>query len=413
MVGGSDSMENTEDRLVTREARNTTSGEGRDVMMKAEIALVDNRRIREVQRNMRTEVELEGVKERDSSEITTKALLTNMLHPAYDTLLGKVYRLLLESALDASRQSGFVVPFDWDHKDVLDAFTWPEVVRRWFLCGPCLTHYAEVLGSDRLEAITSADMTPERHIYLMTCLLDASGKRLLDAAMAAQLVGEDRHRNRYYWSRCDPGVLYIHPPGGVSAATGHAYYGAIQVRALIEALEVASILPTETEGVSSNPDPSGEIALLTRLKGAVIDEMPEICLPNNEIFKSEAEGLVKEDSVKEGLEGAMGLEFTTLTQHKMCLLEVTLSMTQAIGHLTMERGQDKRNAVAGAEALWSAISRCNEESPLQPCLTLISQTLTLTLIGEIPPRMSLRVIQPNIESRRGLLSPRPRVPNRV
>eukprot|EP00961_Rhodomonas_salina_P158376 2131793-Rhodomonas_salina.2 len=57
--------------------------------------------------------------------------------PAGSQLLGDLYVALLALAMQAAQQQGLIVPAAWLADSTLNQYTWPELARRWFVCGPC------------------------------------------------------------------------------------------------------------------------------------------------------------------------------------------------------------------------------------------------------------------------------------
>jgi hypothetical protein len=126
---------------------------------------------------------------------TLHDLMEGLAAPAGSTLLGDLYVALLALAMQAAQQQGLVVPMTWLAESTLNHFTWPELARRWFVCGPNKQLHRKwspeaVAAAQTLpNAACGAATLPEGHVMMVSCLIEdaldhAEVRRVVDTRCA-------------------------------------------------------------------------------------------------------------------------------------------------------------------------------------------------------------------------------------
>jgi len=108
-----------------------------------------------------------------------REFILNVSNPANDTnALAGMYVPLLQSCIEASKEAGTKVPPSWGDPQVLDTFTWPELLRRWIFCGPCAPEYGKrypkaCTAATKLgEGVGGICVGPLEHLALLRLLCD-------------------------------------------------------------------------------------------------------------------------------------------------------------------------------------------------------------------------------------------------
>ena len=207
------------------------------------------------------------------------------------------------------------------HSGMLDSYTWPEVVRRWVLCGAMCGDYttnADLATAAAQLSHGAMGAKPLAHLQLLSSLGEAAGHggRLPEGAE----VGQDRHGNRYVWEACESGALFVLPPqpqGNTSRPVQeppmlHVFAGQAAV------LQAAEALKADGTG---HPE---EMALAEALEGAAL-VIPDEWEPMNNCHNPIAS--------------------CRHTVERLTVLHGIASLTEAVGMLPMRDDNEKKKLV--------------------------------------------------------------------
>jgi hypothetical protein len=67
---------------------------------------------------------------------TFNDLIRALYNPAGSSFLGDLYFSLLKSSMQAAQNQSLTVPSQWQGESTLTFLSWPEILRRWLVCGP-------------------------------------------------------------------------------------------------------------------------------------------------------------------------------------------------------------------------------------------------------------------------------------